>query len=195
MEEIEVKFLNIDPAAIEEKLKKIGAKKVADFFYKRYIFDYPNLSLHKRGAWVRLRTDGKETTLTYKQRLGMSSHDGSTSDTGMEEIEVLVSDFEKAAEMFRKMGFMEKFYEENKRVRWMKDDIEFDLDFWPHLSPYLEIEAPSWQKIDEAIKILGLNPEDKKIFSVAQVYQLAGINQIEYSRITFNEFTKREDSV
>ena len=45
----------------------------------------------------------------------------------------------------------------------MKGDIEFDIDTWPQLNPYLEIEAPSWGKIDEAIKMLGLNIKDKKI--------------------------------
>lgn len=60
------------------------------------------------------------------------------------------------------------------------------------LEPYLEIEAPSWEKIDEAIGLIGLNPEDKKIFSTTQVYRLKGIDDKDYKVLTFDKIIKRE---
>jgi len=192
MEEFEVKFLDIDVAAIEKKLKAIGAKNVAEFFYKRRVFDYSDMRLDKQASWLRLRTDGKETTLTYKRRLGTGAHDGSTNDEGMEEIEVSVGDFEAMGTMLVKLGFKEKFYQENKRIRWIKDDVEFDIDFWPRVKPYLEIEASNWEKIDKAIALLELNPADKKIFSANQVFRLSGFEPNDYQRMTFGEFIKRK---
>jgi len=191
MEEIEVKFLNIDPVSIENKLATIGAKRIFERLYKRRVFDYPDLSLHKKGAWVRLRDEGEKITLTYKERIGMKTFDGKTNDDSMEEVEINVSDFNKTAELLNKIGFDEKFYQENRRIRYQLDDIEFDIDFWPQLDPYLEIEAPSWEKIDEAIKLLGLNPEDKRIFSTTQIYKLKGIEDIDYKEMTFNGLIKR----
>jgi|SRR3989338_1187239 len=192
MEEKEVKFLDIDPAEIEKKLLAIGAEKAGEYFYRRRIFDYPDLRLNREGAWIRLRDEGDKITLAFKKRLGFSSHDGSTSDQGMREIEVTVNDFEKTALLLQELGFIEKFYQENRRVRWNKGDIEFDIDFWPLLEPYLEIEAPSWKEIDRAIGELGLDPKDKKIFSTNQVYKLKGINELDYKRITFEGgFEKR----
>ena len=129
MEEVEVKFLAIEPKEIERKLKKIGAKKVGQFFYRRRVFDYPDLGLDKQGAWLRLRDEGNRTTLTFKQRLGISSFDGRASDKSMEEIEIVVDDFEKTGKLLAKVGFKEKFYEENKRIRYQKGKIEFDIDF------------------------------------------------------------------
>jgi adenylate cyclase class 2 len=190
-EEIEVKFLNIDVGATEEKLKNIGAKKVGEYFYRRQIFDYPGYTLDKKGAWLRLRDEGDKITLSFKQRLGIEAHDGSVSDKGMEEIEIVVSDFEKTKKLLLKTGLIEKFYQENKRIRWVKDGIEFDIDFWPQLDPYLEIEAKSWEEIDAAIGWLGLNPADKKIFSANQIYKSKGINEIDYARMTFDGFVKR----
>jgi len=70
MEEIEVKFLNIDPDLIENRLKEVGAKKVFERFYKRKAFDYPDLRLDKAGAWIRLRDEGDKITLAFKQRIG-----------------------------------------------------------------------------------------------------------------------------
>ena len=192
MEEVEVKFLNIDVQATEAKLAALGAKKVGEYFYRRRVFDYPDLRLHKQGAWVRLRDEGERVTLVYKQRLGVTSHDGSTSDQSMEEVELTVDSFDRTAEFLTAIGLQEKFYEENRRVRWVKGEVEFDIDTWPQLPPYLEIEAPSWQQIDEAIQLLGLNPADKKIFSTLQVYKLAGIDELDYSRITFEGLVKKE---
>jgi adenylate cyclase class IV len=121
----------------------------------------------------------------------MKTSDGKTNDDSMEEIEINVSDFNKTAELLDKIGFIEKFYQENKRIRYQLDDIEFDIDFWPQLDPYLEIEAHSWEKIDEAIKLLELNPEDKRIFSTNQIYKLKDIDELDYKEITFNGLIKK----
>jgi len=191
MEEIEVKFLNIDPGLIERKLIEIGAKKIFEKLYKRRVFDYPDLRFDKKGGYIRLRDEGDKITLAFKQRLGIKSNDGKTNDDSMEEVEIEVSDFEKTAELLRKIGLIEKFYEENRRIRYQLDDIEFDIDFWPLLEPYLEIEAPSWKKIDEGIKLLKLDPKDKKIFSTYQVYQLKGLNENDYQILTFKKIVKK----
>jgi adenylate cyclase class 2 len=191
MQENEVKFLNIDPEKIENKLKDIGAEKIFDKIYKRRVFDYPDLSLNEKGAYLRLRDEGDKITLTFKQRLGIKSFDGTQNDGGMEEIEVNVSDFDKTAELVLKLGFIEKFYEENRRIRYKLRNIEFDIDSWPLLNPYLEIEAPTWQEVDEGIKLLDLDPKDKKIFSTFQVYQLSGINELDYKVLTLDKTIKK----
>lgn len=194
-EEIEVKFLDVKPDIIQARLKKIGAKKVGEFFYRRRVFDYPDLRLDKQGAWIRVRDEGDKITLNFKRRLGIKTHDGTTSDEGMEEVEVIVSDFDKTCLLLIKMGFIEKFYIENKRIRWIKDDVEFDIDIWPKLNPYLEIEASNWKKINKAIKLLGLNPKDQKIFSTHQIYKLRGIDELDYKRITFRGLLERKEKL
>lgn len=190
-EEIEVKFLNINPQEIERKLKKLGAKKIFNRLYQRRVFDYPDLRLNYRGAYIRLHDEGDQITLAFKQRIGIKANDGTRNDKTMEEVEIKVSDFEKTAEFLGKIGLKEKFYEENRRIRYVLNNIEFDIDFWPQLEPYLEIEAVSWTEIEKAIKLLGLNFEDKKIFSTYQIYQLKGINENDYQEITFGRMIKK----
>ncbi|KKU48202.1 hypothetical protein A3H10_01275 [Candidatus Uhrbacteria bacterium RIFCSPLOWO2_12_FULL_46_10] len=187
MQEIEVKFLNINPDELQKKLESIGAVKIGEYFYRRRVFDYPDWRLDKAGAFLRVRDEGDKVTLGFKKRIGVISNDGLTSDKGMEEVEVVVDDFNKTAEILLRLGFIEKHYAENKRVRWQKDDIIFDIDYWPGLEPYLEIEALSWEGIDEAINLLELRQEDKKIFSGNQVYALTGVDVGELRRITFDE--------
>lgn len=190
--EIEVKFLNIEPREIEVKLKKIGAKKIFSRLYRRRVFDFPDLRLNKAGAYLRLRDEGDKIVLAFKRRLGMKSHEGKANDRGMEEIQVEVHDFEKTAELLLKLGLIEKFYEENKRIRYQLGDLEFDIDFWPKLLPYLEIEASSWKELNRAMALLGLNPKEKKIFSTQQVYKLSGVNEDDYKEITFKRLVKKK---
>ena len=168
MEEKEVKFLNINPTLIQKKLKKIGAKFCFDLIYKRKVFDYPDLRLDKNGAWVRVREEGDKIKMSFKKRIGMGDG-GAINDKGMEEIEIEVDDFNKAAKILLNIGLIEKHYTENRRIRYKLNNIEFDIDFWPKLKPFLEIEAPSWKKIDSVILLLGLNPKDRKIFSTYQM--------------------------
>src|SRR5665213_60675 len=165
MEEYEVKFLNIDPEALEAQIIGLGGSKLFDRMYRRAVFDYSDLRLDKVGAWVRVRDEGEKVTMSFKQRLGYDAAKPDQNDTGMTEEEIVVSDFETTCKILRHIGLTDKFLQENRRVRFMLGGVELDIDYWPKLNPYLEIEAKSWEAVDGAIKKLGLDPEDKKIFS------------------------------
>ncbi len=190
-EEIEVKFLDVDKEEIERKLKLIGAEKIGEYLYKRQVFDYPDLRLDKQSAWIRLRDEGDKIALSYKQRIVEGKGSNAGNDLGMHEIEFTVSDFGEATAFLYKLGLVNKFYFENKRTRYEKDGVEFDIDEWPLIKPYLEIETDNWDKIDQAIKWLDLKKEDAKKFSTTQVYALAGINDKDYSKLTFSEAVKK----
>jgi len=188
MEEIEVKFLNINPEAIEAKLKSLGAKRVFERVYKVITFDYPDLRLNEQAAWVRLRDEGDSVKLAFKQRLGVKK---GQNDTGMLEHETVVGDFETTANILRSIGLTEKFFEEKRRIRYELDGVEYDIDEMPLLKPYLEIEAKSWDDVGKAMKLLELDPADKKICSAFQIYEMNDINQLDYKILTFDKQTKR----
>jgi adenylate cyclase class 2 len=190
MEEKEIKFLNINPNLVEKKLKEIGAKKLFERLYKRRVFDYPDLTLNKKGAWLRVRDEGDKIMLGFKKRIGMGDGDRG-NDKGMEEVEVQVDDFNKTCDILLKSGLIEKHYVENKRIRYQLDDIEFDIDFWPKLEPYLEIEAPSWEAVNKGINLLNLNFNEGKIFSTYQIYELKGMNCNDYKVVTFDQIIKK----
>ncbi len=187
-QEIEVKILNINVSELENKLAKFGAKRLDEKLFRSISFDYPGFPMDKEAAWVRLRDDGNKITLAYKKRLGVKA---GANDSGMEEVEVEVSDYETTAEFLRKIGMVEKFVQEKKRVTWLKDNLTFDIDTWPKLEPYLEIEGEDWKSVDQAVLDLGFKLEDKKICSATQIYELNGIRDKDYVKMTFSEFIKR----
>lgn len=196
MEEIEIKYLDIDRVDIEQKLINLGATKVGDYHYRRVVFDYPDFRLDKDASWVRLRDEGDKITLSFKKRLGESAaQDKSTgNDEGMYERETVVINFEATRDILLKIGLIEKMYQENKRTRYVLDDIEFDIDTWPLLNPYLEIEGPSWEKVYEASEKIGFNREEAKIFSTNQIYRLQGLDDRNYIKLTFTEQVERVEN-
>ena len=190
MEEIVVKYLDIDVGDAQARLAKIGAKKVSDGLIRQKVYDYPDLRLNKMGAWIRLREEDGKITLTYKKRLGMK--DGVKNDEGMEEVEAGVEDFEKTAMIFEKAGMYLKFYEEKKRITYKKGKLKFDIDIWPILPAYLEIEGESWAELDGAARLLGLDPKNKKILSAMQIFDLYGLTEMDYEVLTFEKQIKRQ---
>lgn len=192
MQEYEVKFINIDPKTIEQKLLSLGGEKVFDRVFHRVVFDYADLRLDKVLAWVRVRDEGDKVTMAFKQR---QPSNAAKNDTGMVEDEIEVSDFETACSILRRIGLTDKFFMENRRVQFKLDGVEVDIEYWPLLQPYLEIEGESWDEVNRTIEKLGLDPNEKKIYTTTQIYAEQGIDDKDYSHLTFKNPRKRSQLI
>ena len=158
--EYEVRILEIDKDKIIKKLNKIGAKFCWDQVQRRYVYDFmPKLD----GKWIRLRTNGIKTTLTIKDIV-------SSKIDGTRELEVEVSDFDTTNSILNELGYEAKGYQENRRCQYVLDDVEIDIDDWPYLSTYLEIEGPSEERVYEVIKLLGFSEKDTTTRDVEGIY-------------------------
>jgi adenylate cyclase class 2 len=189
MEEFEIKFLEVDIPELEKKLISIGAKKVGEYDYMRALLDYPDFSLNKNHSWLRLRTNGEETTLAYKQNVNALEN---TTHQGVKEIEVVVDNYAKTQDLLKSLGFVVKREEKNKRIRYTKGSVVFDIDSWPLIPPFVEIEANSFAESESAAKELGFNPKDGVVCSAGKVYEKYGLNTKDYSLISFEKMVKKE---
>jgi adenylate cyclase class 2 len=177
MIEYEARVLEINKEELEKKLKNLGAEKIADFEYKRRVYDF---NPKEEGRWIRLRTNGKKTTLTIKEIK-------SQEIDGTEETEIEVSDFEKTNIILNKLGYIEKSYQENKRTRYGLDGVEIDIDTWPYIPTYVEIEGKSANEVQKTIKKLGLENEKITSLDVQAVYEkFYGIDLRQMSEVRFN---------
>lgn len=176
--EYETKILDINVAEIEEKLTKLWAVVLEDeVLMKRRVFDTQahNGNMGKR---FRLRKKGEKTTLTYKERNGLEV--GSTL-----ELETKVGDFEVMAEMLQKLERQTMVYQENKRKVYSRNDSEFCIDTRPHVPTYMEIEAPSKEQVEEALKLLWLEGQDVGDMGMIAVYEKYGMNLHSYKELKF----------
>ncbi len=168
--EFETHILAVDREEIIAKLEAIGAKKVKDVLMKRVTFDYPDWRLDKKRAFIRVRDEGEgKIMLAYKchQPVGSETIDA-------EEIEFEVSDMEKAKQFFVAIGLPVKQYIETKRLEYQLGDLIFDLDEWPKLAPFLEIEGPSQERVMEGVRLLGYSQSDADSGHSSDFYGLAG---------------------
>jgi adenylate cyclase class 2 len=173
--ENEIKILDIDKDKAEKTLLEIGFIKQEPQDFRRRVYD------PKRGgerSWYRLRSDGKKTTLAYK------SFEKDAID-GVQELEIVVDDFEKAHEMLLLLGLEEKSYQENRRQRYLLDEIEVSIDEWPLIPAYLEIEAPTKAAVEKYL--VKLNGDHKKVTSelTPYVYSLYGYALDSYRHLAF----------
>jgi adenylate cyclase class 2 len=113
----------------------------------------------------------------------------------MEEIEIIVSSYEDTISLLKKIGMIEKFSQEKKRITWKKGSVTFDIDTWPRLNTYLEIEGENWTDVDATVLELGFDLKDKVICSATQIYELNGINDKDYIIMNFDKWVKRDGSI
>ncbi len=192
MEEIEIKFLDINVEKLEKKLNDIGAQKIGEFFYKRTHFDYPDLRLDNSGAWLRVRDEGEKITIAYKNVADFTSHDKVNKDSAILEKEITVSNFDTACDIFLSMGLIKKSYQENKRIRYVLNQVEIDIDFWPLIPPYVEIEANTKDELENVVYKLGFDMTDAVKYSAGLIYERHyGIKLHDYLLFTFDKQIKK----
>jgi adenylate cyclase, class 2 len=161
--EYEAKFLAVDVADLQTRLKTLGAAQAFPrTLLTRKIFENDSL---EGGAWVRLRDEGTRSTLTLKQVTDSTTIDGTT------EIETEVTDLRAMAEILSRLGLAEVRYQENYREEWRWGEIAFDFDTWPDLPTFIEIEGPDEVSVRQAATSLGLDYTQARFGSVDEIYK------------------------
>ncbi len=174
--EYEITVLDIDVSEIEKKLESIGAIKQGEYFQKRNLYNFHE---EYRGRFIRLRTNGEKTTLTIKDK-SAKKEIGS-----VKELEIEVSSFEKANEILELLGYEHSTYQENKRIIYKLGHIEFDIDTWPMIPTYLEIEGKNKEDVEKMIKILDIDEEKLSLDKVSEIYKKYGIDIHQYKELKF----------
>ncbi|MDB5179303.1 MAG: uncharacterized protein JWN01_1246 [Patescibacteria group bacterium] len=165
--EIEAKFLNVDHDQIRGRLRAVGAVCVTPMrLMKRAIIDFPDRRLQNGpfNSYVRVRDEGGKITLTYKKFESLSVD-------GAKEIETTVGSFEDTIAVFTAIGLEVGSLQESKRETWKYQGCDIELDEWPWLKPYLEIEGSSEEELKNTARALGLDWSDAAFGDVMVAYR------------------------
>ena len=145
--EIELRVYDIDKEELIKKIEKLNGKFINNYEQIRYVYDFNPV---KENKWIRLRTDGYQTTLTIKEYT-------SSKINGVNELEIEVSDMEKTNLILEKLGYKKRSVQENKRTRYILNDVEIDIDTWPYLKTFVEFESKSKETIYDVLKLLDID--------------------------------------
>lgn len=163
--EYEATFSNINKDEIRERLKKSGAVLVRpEFLQKRCTFNLPT-GHEINGGWLRVRDEGNKITMTLK------IVDGEKIEN-QKEIILEVDNFSEAEDFLILLGCRKKSYQETKRETWELDGVEVDIDEWPYLEPYVEVEGESEEEVKKVSEKLGFDYNKAIFCCVTTLYNI-----------------------
>jgi adenylate cyclase class 2 len=152
MQEIETKILEVDVEDIKNKLNSLGAKMTQDIRLFVDWYRVPEAEEGKHPWYLRVRkTSAGTSEISWKS---LEKFVGNTRQS--DEINIDVSNFEKAKALLEAIGLKHYAHQDKDRTSFSFKDWNFDLDRYPDMPPYLEIEGTSEEHVGEAIKLLDL---------------------------------------
>jgi len=177
--EIETKVLDIDSEKIKQKLVSFGAKKMQE---TRLIVDWYRIKGTKEGEdpWflrIRSNSEGKHE-VTWKAKsdiIGIARKH--------KEINFNISEPEKLADLFDELGLEKYAHQEKDRTSFKYKDWQFDIDQYPKMPPFLEIEGVSEKSVKDAIELLGL--ENNRTWAKGERILIQDIYELDWYDMKF----------
>lgn len=138
--------------------------------------------------WVRLRETNGKTTITIKHILNEKLQaEYGTKMQPVLETEMEVPSIESGNAILEQLGFSFRNYQEKKRVTYELDNSEIDIDSWPLIPPYAEIEGENDEQIYDIVGKLGLSEKEIVSCNTADVYKKYGMDIYQYRDLRFVE--------
>lgn len=173
--EFEAKVLGVEPEEVAAAIVAAGGVRVGAALMRRFVYD---VVPGDASRWVRLRDDGRRCTLAVKE----IAHDGID---GTQETEVVVGDFATTDLLLQRMGFRAKSYQENRRTSYTLARAAVEVDEWPMIPAYLEIEADSRERVVDVAAMLGFAESRLTGENTVKVYSRYGIDLGSLSEVRF----------
>jgi adenylate cyclase, class 2 len=148
--EIEARFLEIDKETLIERLITLDAADKGEILLSEVIFYDAAGTWQEEGRYTRLRSLGEKTILTYKENKKQ------TIDSA-KEIEFEVSDEQQALLLLETLGLKASRHQEKRRHTFTLNDVTVDIDTWPNIPTYVELEGPSEDSLRQVAQKLSLD--------------------------------------
>ena len=165
-----------------DELFKLPPKKIISSFKKSKLFmNSISNSLINPNKWIRLRKSNEKVELTVKHIFEKSSK----KIQKVREIEINVSDLDETNKLLESIGIVRRNYQEKIRYSYKYKTAEIEIDLWPMLEAYMEIECDDENIIDEIIKKLEFDSKEIVSLNTEQLYKRKNINILEISDLKF----------
>lgn len=133
--------------------------------------------------WIRLRRSGEKITLTLKQ---IFSSESEYNIDDVKELEFEVDSLEMANQFLEEIGYSKRRYIEKKRTSFKYHDLTIEIDEWPLIPPYMEIEGPNAEGVYAFACKLGFKEDDCRVMNTDDVYKLYGLDLESFRVLTFD---------
>ena len=169
--ENEVKILNIDAQEVAKLIERLGATKVFDGKRVFTTFDTTDRFYTKNNTIIRLTEEGKlKLSVSYMNENG-----------DKETIKLFTSRKKETVDFLSRLNVVPIARVESHRVSYELDDIDFDIDKFPKIPPFLEVDigADSKYSLDELVRKLRLDGNELVSIGTEDIYSKYGKDYFE----------------
>lgn len=171
--EIEVKVLNMDLDQMEEKIQSLGGELISKEMQINTLIDSSKAPIKSfLDAYLRIR-ESKDliknedtTTLTLKK----NSKNKSVRDNT--EINISIGDKDEMLLLLKELGYDNIEVGYKSRTSYLLNGARLDMDTWDEKTypyPYMEIEAPDENKLEEIVELLHIPRENISVKSIVEL--------------------------
>jgi len=179
--EIETKVLDITKDSIIRKIKKLGGKGGKR---EKLTVDWFRTVGVKNGEdlwYLRIRSyDNKKHEVTWKSKSKISGN-----VRKHKEINFLLDEPKKLADLFSEIDLENYAHQEKYRTSFVFKNWRFDIDEYPEMPAFIEIEGKSEKHVNEGLKLLGL--ENNKTWSGGERTLIEEVYKLDWYKMKFKK--------
>lgn len=177
--EIEARFLEVDTEKVIKKLIGLAAVDKGEVLLKETIFYDKDLLWREEGKYARLRSIKDNHVFTYK-------HIKSDSIDGAEEVEFSVSDPDQLQSFLNILDLVSFRTQEKRRHTFMLDNVTVDIDQWPMIPAYVELEGSSETDIKNVASKLDFDWDKAVFIDARKIIESYSIDVSKMKTFTFD---------
>jgi len=162
-----------------------SSDNVLDYLNNEELINFINKYHNNSKKWIRLRKTNDKTTIAIKHILAPNE----TSIQQMLETEMEVPNIDDAKKILEALGYVYKSYQEKERITYILDEYELDIDTWPGIPTYVEIEGKSLDDLKTILNKLGYKIEDTVSCTADEIYQKYGISMFNKRELRFEDYS------
>ena len=183
---------NLSENQIQEIKKIADVKNIKDIINndncKKVLNDEKTIKIIKQlkinqNKWIRLRRTNGRIELTLKQLINTEKEEKLQK---IIENEIIVNSFEDTNSLLEELGFFHKAYLEKKRKTYTLKGYNIEIDTWPKIPTYMEVEGKDKKDLENILNILGYKLDDAISCTAGGVYEMYGYEPNEFRELKFD---------
>lgn len=176
--EQEIKVLDVEVSKLIENLEKIGGKKVYDDVRKIITLDTKEHTfLNQKDKLIRVTDEGS---------IKVTMHVNQSNPELKEEIKFKTSRLKETMDFFHQLGLDPTSEISAKRISFELGKIDFDIDQFPSIPPFLEVDIEYLEEegytVESLLKSLELENKKVVVMGTEDIHKLYGIDYFEEYR-------------